>query len=497
MRIVGRESEIAESLESARREAEKSFGNDSLLLEKFVENARHIEVQIFGDAHGNLVHLFERDCSIQRRHQKIIEESPSPAVDDRRRRLLGEAAIKAGRAIGYINAGTVEFIVSPQGNFYFIEVNTRLQVEHPVTEMTTGIDLVKLQIEVAQGRPLPFAQASLKTSGHAVEARLYAEDPDNAFLPANGKILDWLAPKEIEGMRIDAAVECGMEVGIHYDPLLAKIIAYAEDRPAAIRKLSYALRALSIQGLQTNRQFLIQVLEHPEFLAGNAGTGFIAEQLDRLVKVEDPALDVAALLAVTFYLQQKQREAAPLFDELPPSYRNNPYRNPSIKFELSSREVEVSWSGLSDSVYEAKVFDSAHRVQVVSCDPGSMRLAIDGVQREFRIIESGERFYAHCLLGSRVVHRLPRHPIKQLIVSQGSANSPMPGQVLKILVETGQRVSAGDPLVILEAMKMEHTMRANIDGVVEAVLVTQGEVIGPGQMLVKILPADHADKTDK
>ncbi|MBP6820827.1 MAG: acetyl-CoA carboxylase biotin carboxylase subunit, partial [Acidobacteria bacterium] len=265
MRVVRSESEIAEAIESARREAEKAFGNGALLLEKFVERARHVEVQILGDQHGNLVHLFERDCSLQRRHQKVIEESPSPAVSPELRQQMGEAAVKVGQAINYSNAGTVEFILTPNNQFYFIEVNTRLQVEHPVTEAVTGVDLVKLQIEIAEGKPLPFTQSELKTSGHAIEARLYAEDPANDFLPATGKLHDWRLPETVEGLRIDSGVEAGSEVGIYYDPMLAKLIAHADDRATAIRKLSYALRQLSVQGVTTNREFLLRLVEHAGF----------------------------------------------------------------------------------------------------------------------------------------------------------------------------------------------------------------------------------------
>src|SRR5262249_20172840 len=290
------------------REAEKAFGDGSLLLEKYVEGARHVEVQILGDARGNLVHLFERDCSLQRRHQKVIEESPSPAVNDELRRKMGDTAVNIGRAIGYTNAGTVEFILStsgaPSGEFYFIEVNTRLQVEHPVTEVITGLDLVRLQIEIAEGRPLPFTQADLKTEGHAIEARLYAEYPANDFLPSTGRILDLRLPIS-EGVRIDAGVESGTEVGIHYDPMLAKLIAHGETRNAAIRKLVYALRQSSIQGLQTNRDFLIRLLDHQGFRQGMAHTGFIAEHLEELIADDDPRLNRDSLVGAALYLQNQ------------------------------------------------------------------------------------------------------------------------------------------------------------------------------------------------
>src|SRR5262245_19829867 len=488
MRVVRDESAIDEAVESARREAEKAFGDGSLLLEKYVEGARHVEVQILGDAHGNLVHLFERDCSLQRRHQKIVEESPSPAVNDELRRKMGEAAVAIGRAIAYTNAGTVEFILAPSGEFYFIEVNTRLQVEHPVTEVITGLDLVRLQIEIAEGRPLPFTQADLKTEGHAIEARLYAEDPANDFLPSTGRIHDLRLPIS-EGVRIDTGVESGTEVGIHYDPMLAKLIAHGETRNAAIRKLVYALRQSSILGLQTNRDFLIRLLDHQGFRQGRAHTGFIAEHLEELIADDDPRLNRDSLVGAALYLQNQWMTSDRLLAELPPIYRNNPYRDPSIKFKIGADDVDVSWRQIGPGAFRAQVFDTTVTAQVLSCGPDSVRIEIDGVQRIFKITEARDELYVHSSLGSRVIKRPTRHPAPQASSEQGSANSPMPGKVLKILVEVGQKVLAGDPLIILEAMKMEHTMRAVVDGVVEAVLVGQGEVIAPGQVLVQITSA--------
>ena len=484
MRLVRSEDEIEGSIEAARREAEKSFGDASLLLEKFIEDARHIEMQIIGDDCGNIIHLFERDCSIQRRHQKIIEESP--LLDHSLRQALGDAAVKIGRAISYTNAGTVEFILAPTGEFYFIEVNTRLQVEHPVTEMITSLDLVKLQIGVAEGKPLPIRQDEVKSSGHAIEARLYAEDPEHDFLPSTGKIYDWQLTEKIEGLRIDAGVERSMEIGIDYDPLLAKFIAHGENRDEARRKLIFALRAFSVQGIQTNQEFLIRVLEHEEFRCGKAHTGFIAEHKSELINVENQQLDRASLVAIALYLQKKWQNSDELSVHLPPIYRNNPFRDPSIRLRIGGREAVVSWRHIEANIYRVNIFDSSIEALVLSCDPVEIRLSLDGILRAFRIIEVGDRFYLHSSLGSRVIERLPRHPVRQTSLGHGSAQSPMPGQVLKIMVVAGQKVIAGDPLLILEAMKMEHTMRAVVDGVVEAVLVNQGEVVRPGQVLVQI-----------
>jgi acetyl-CoA carboxylase biotin carboxylase subunit len=343
VRVVREESAMDESLESARREAENAFGDGSLLIEKYIKDARHIEFQILGDHQGNLIHLLERECSIQRRHQKVVEESPSPALTPELRSRMGEAAVAVGRAIGYTNAGTVEFILAPSGEFYFIEVNTRLQVEHPVTEMITAVDLVKLQIEIAAGNPLSLTQEDVRSTGHAIEVRLYAEDPDNEFLPSTGTIHDWMPPSNIEGFRVDAGIEATTEIGIHYDPLLAKVIAHGADRETALRKLAYGMKRLSVQGIQTNRDFLIRLLEHSEFREGRYHTGFIAGHLAALVAQKDPALDLACAAAAALYLHEARRAQAEILPHIPAGYRNNPYRDPLARLQIGANTFDVSY----------------------------------------------------------------------------------------------------------------------------------------------------------
>ncbi len=489
MRVVRDAVEIEEAIEGAKREAEKSFGDPALLIEKYVRNARHIEVQIFGDSFGNLIHLFERECSIQRRYQKIIEESPSPIVTPELRESICEAALKAGRAINYTNAGTVEFILTLGGEFYFIEVNTRLQVEHPVTEMVTGLDLVQLQIEIAEGRRLPIRQEDVRQTGHAVEARLYAEDPSNDFLPATGVIHGLNLSPSIEDLRIEAGIEKGMEVGIYYDPLLAKVIAHGPNRDASIRKLVYALRNFYIHGVETNLDFLVRLLEHEDFYGGQYHTGFIAEHLEQLVAQKDEVQNLIAATAVTLYLHKSRQSENKLLPHLTPDYRNNPFRDPSVKLEIEGRRFDVSWQTRGGEIYSVRCGDWQTAAQVVSYEPGRIRLSIDGAQRLFTITEAGEQFYVHSNTGSGVVKRVPRYPDADVATQQESHLAPMPGQVLKILVTAGQQISAGDALVILEAMKMEQTLRAATDGVVEAVLVKQGEIVAPGDVLVHIAPS--------
>ncbi len=451
MRIVRDPTQFQDAFESARSEAERSFGDGTMLVERYVEGARHVEVQIFGDAHGNVIHLFERDCSVQRRHQKIIEESPSPALDDDLRRRMCEAAVALGRAIGYTNAGTVEFLVAPSGEFYFIEVNTRIQVEHPVTELVTGLDLVRLQIDVAEGKPLPLHP---RTIGHAIEARLYAEDPANDFLPSTGSIQRWRPPQHV---RVDGALEEGMQVGIHYDPMLAKIISYGMDRETALRKLIQALKSTRLMGLTTNREYLIQILETEEFRDGRATTNFLPAP-----RQPDHS---AHITAAVLYLEKTRNTPFP-------NYRNNPYRDPSIKLRIGTEEI-------SEHVHEISK-DAYHVGQ------NQVTLTIDNITRTYDVALCGDHIFVQSQTGSTDILRLPRHPRSASASQRETANSPMPGQVLRILVKEGQQVKTGDSLVVLEAMKMEQTIRTTINGVVQSVLVATGQVVAPGQMLVQI-----------
>ena len=468
IRIVRESSELAEALDSAKREAERAFGDGSLLIERYIEDARHVEFQIFGDSHGNLIHLFERDCSVQRRHQKVIEETPSPALDDDLRRRMGEAAVAIGRAMGYTNAGTVEFLLAPSGEFYFIEVNTRIQVEHPVTELVTGLDLVRLQIDIAEGKQVPKNPRSI---GHAIEARLYAEDPGNNFLPSTGTVHRWRPP---ENVRVDTALRDGVEIGVHYDPLLAKIISYGMDRDAALRKLVYALKSTCALGVTTNRQYLIQILESSEFQEGRAHTSFLPAP-----RVED---DDVAIAAAVLYLDQMRKSPFQ-------NYRNNPYRDPSIKLRVRNEETTVYWRHLENETYEVRCGARTHAYRVhtrVNASPEQITLETNGTIQNYEIAQSADQIFVHSPRADTTIQRLPRHPRPAGARQHETANSPMPGQVLRILVREGQKVKTGDSLVVLEAMKMEQTIRTTINGRVQSVLVKTGQVVAPGQMLVEI-----------
>ncbi|HLJ50203.1 MAG TPA: biotin carboxylase N-terminal domain-containing protein [Bryobacteraceae bacterium] len=442
MRIVRDAAELDQSFHAAQGEAERAFGDGTLLLEQYIEGARHVEIQILGDHHGRVIHVFERDCSVQRRHQKLIEESHCTVMTPETRGRMMFAAIALCRKLGYTSAGTVEFLLAPNGDFYFMEVNTRIQVEHPVTEMITGLDLVRQQIEIAEGRALA---PDFVPQGYAIEARLYAEDPENDFRPATGRIHVWRPPEHV---RVDTAAEPGTEIGVHYDSLLAKVIAYAPDRPTALRKLIYALKHFVVQGVETNREFLIDVLEHEEFQAGRAHTEF------RLVPRPRDEHDELLAAMVCGHIERTKQAQRAVLPTIPIGYRNNSYPRPLMRFEIAGREYAVAPK------------EPGHRVE---------------------IMQHGEEYFVSSpTLGQRTVRRLPRYPRPVGAHRHETANSPMPGQVLRILVTKGDRVKAGDPLLVLEAMKMEQTIKTNIDGVVDAILVKTGDIVAPGQMLVEI-----------
>ena len=467
MRIVRSREELAEGMTSASREAERSFGDGSLLIEKYIECARHIEFQIFGDQNGNLIHLGERDCSVQRRYQKIVEESPSPALSQDLRRRMGEAAIGIARAIHYSNAGTVEFLLAPSGQFYFIEVNTRIQVEHPVTELVTALDLIRLQIEIAEGKPLPHTPGPI---GHAIEARLNAEDPSNGFLPSAGTVRVWRPSKSV---RVDTALEEGAVIGIQYDSLLAKFVSYGRDRDTALRALTNALRSTCILGVQTNREYLIQILDSEEFRQGNAHTAWLPEPCAQ------PSDRSGYIVAAILYVERTRKRLLP---GIPSYFRNNPYRDPSMKLKIDDEEIVVRWKQTGRDRYVV----NSQTVEVISLKGEEITVVIDGLQSSFNIRQDGEDMFVWSSSGSCVIRRLPRHPRPSGAAGRETANSPMPGKVLRILVETGQQVRVGDPLVVLEAMKMEQTIRTTINGVVTDILVHPGQVIAPAQMLVQI-----------
>jgi acetyl-CoA carboxylase biotin carboxylase subunit len=485
MRVVASAGELAAALDSARREAQRAFGDDTMLLERYIERPRHIEFQILGDLHGNLVHLCERECSIQRRHQKIIEESPAPLMTAELRRRMGEAALAVGRAVQYQNAGTVEFILSPGGEFYFLEVNTRLQVEHPVTECVLGLDLVREQIRVAQGERLEFEAAPVQR-GAAIECRLYAEDPDNGFLPTTGVLLDWHPRSVPPGLRIDSGVRAGSEVGIHYDPMLAKIICHAPTRAEAVQQLTRALRDLSVHGVTTNRDFLVRVLEHPAFASGELDTHFLERHAGALrPRQPSPAALSRAAVAATLAGAVQRARTREILPALRPGFRNNPGPATTVRYGSVAGELEVSYRALASDRYQiaAAALDGA--VCDLRLDGAELAFCDERGQRwRFRVITSGMVHHVQSRDGTIVLSEIPRFPEVAAEQVTGGCTAPMPGRVVRVLVAAGQSVGAGETLLILEAMKMEHPVRAPRDGLVEKVWVGEGEQVESDQLLV-------------
>ena len=482
MRVVRDAGHLAAAIAGARREAKSAFGDDTLLIERYIEKPRHVEIQILGDTHGNIVHLFERECSIQRRHQKIIEESPSPALDDGLRARMGDAAVRAAAAIGYANAGTVEFILAPDGEFYFLEVNTRLQVEHPVTELVTGHDLVRLQIQIAEGAKLPFSQLDLHQRGHAIECRLYAEDPANGYLPAIGTIVDWHLPP-LEGVRVDAGVNTGTEVGIHYDPMLAKVISHGADRAEAIRRMVYALESLSVQGVVTNRALLLGVLQHEVFIAGDTNTHFLDSHDVGSGALGQEARHFAATAAAL--AQQAARQSQACLPVLS-GYRNNRTADQSVEYSVGEARMQVQYRALGEDRFRVKIGDTVSEVRRASWCPPELTLEMDGVVRRARVVVDGDQVYCHSLAGSVHLSTQPRFPEEEVAVVAGACLAPMPGKIIAVRVSEGVEVRKGQVLVILEAMKMEHSVTAPTDGVVSQILAVEGEQVDADTLLAVV-----------
>lgn len=483
MRIVSDPADLPEAVAGARREAESAFGDGTVFLEKYLVDPRHVEIQVFGDTHGNLVFLHERECSIQRRHQKIVEEAPSPAVDPDLRQRMGQAAVAAARAVDYVGAGTVEFLLA-NGDFFFLEMNTRLQVEHPVTEAITGLDLVRLQLLVAMGGALPPEALSPPIHGHAIEVRVYAEDAQNGFLPAAGT----LSTFEIEagpGIRVDSGVESGTVVPVHYDPMLAKVISHAPTRAEAARTLAAALARSRIHGSVTNRDLLVRVLRHPEFLDGKTDTGF----LDRHGVAELAAPLVGAdeqrwmALAAAMVSHAARRDAAPVLGTVPSGWRNNPSDPQIVSFKGPRGQTSVGYRMPTSVV----AFDDDEGVTFDHAVAGdTVIVEMDGRRRTYRVRQRGDTFEVDGARGGATLTEIDRYPIIGLDADPGSLHAPMPGKVLNVLVSEGDHVEAGTVLLVMEAMKMEHTLRAPVAGVVTSVRAAAGDQVEADAPLIVI-----------
>ncbi|WP_131766723.1 acetyl/propionyl/methylcrotonyl-CoA carboxylase subunit alpha [Candidatus Protofrankia californiensis] len=491
MRIVRQVGDLAEAVASAQREAASAFGNATVFLEHYVERPRHIEVQIFADRHGNAVHLFERECSIQRRYQKIIEEAPSVAVDDELRDRLGSAAVAAAHAIGYVGAGTVEFVLDQHGQFFFLEVNTRLQVEHPVTEQVTGLDLVRAQLLVAEGAPLPDDLRRARITGHAIEARLYAEDVPAGFLPATGTVHRFEVPA-LEGIRVDSGIADGSVIGVHYDPMLAKIIAYGPTRDAAIRRLARALARTRVDGVTTNRELLVAILREEEFRAGAIDTGYLSRHDP--VTMGSPVLSedvLATHLVVATLTAAAQRRANGVLPTAPPGWRNVPNASQRNVLEVSGRPIEVLYRQHGDRV-DASVDGRAVEVLVHHIGSERSDVTVGGVRSTIHVTRSGTVFHLDGRGGSTVAREVPRFVEPGASVAAGSLIAPMPGTVVRVAVEEGEAVTAGDVVLVLEAMKMEHTVTAPQDGVVVEINAHQGQTVDGGYVLAVLAVGEQS-----
>jgi propionyl-CoA carboxylase alpha chain len=486
MRVAADPGRLTEAVASARREAASAFGDGTVFLERLVDRPRHIEVQIVGDSHGTVRHLFERECSIQRRYQKIIEEAPSPAVDAGLRARLGDAAVAAARAIGYVGAGTVEFVLDRDGWFYFLEINTRLQVEHPVTELVTGLDLVRVQLEVAEGRPLGPEVTGARITGHAVEARLYAEDVPAGFRPATGTLHRFAIPAR-PGIRVDAGVSDGSVVAAAYDPMLAKVIAHGATRDQACRRLASALAQAELHGVTTNRDLLVAVLREPEFRAGAIDTGYLDRHPTAGAAPGGDALDLHAAAAAL--AGQAARRAGAVF---PSGWRNVPNEDQVTVFTSGEQRLEVRYSFRRDGLRVAVDGRDLPGVAGGEIGPEGVDLTAGGIRRSYRVHWVGGTAYVDSSLGASTLTEVPRFTEPGAFIAAGSLLAPMPGTVVRIAVAPGDPVSAHDTVVVLETMKMEHAVRAPAAGVVTEVNVRVGQAVDTGTELA-LVTGDEAD----
>ena len=483
MRVVTDKKDLQESLEGAKREALSGFGDERVFIERYVEKSRHIEIQILGDSHGNVIHLGERECSIQRRHQKIIEESPSPRITEEIRFAMGNAAVDLAKKIKYESAGTVEFLFDDKsGEFWFLEVNTRLQVEHPVTEEVTGIDLVAEQIKIARGEELQYSQEDIEWTGSSIEARLYAENPNNDFLPETGKMFAYEQAENDFMTRWDSGVHKDSVIGTNFDPMLAKVISYGATRDDAARVLAKSLEDSHIGGVITNKDFLIATLRSDEFLKGNTTTDFIERvKPPRVKNLTNDELNLA-LTAAAMWRQMRNRISSDIVPYIPSGWTNGRLPNPNITFVLDGEEIFVEYKLINKNKF--LVFNS--EVEVVNIDDKYIDLVFDGVRVKSRISEDAEFILVHIPSGDVSFEVKPRFSMPGLEVQAGGLVAPMPGKVVDLKVKKGSKVKSGETLVILEAMKMEHSIKASEDGVIADIFIKENDQVENGAVLMVV-----------
>lgn len=476
MRLVHQEADLLEALKTARSEAENAFGSGELIIEKAVIAPRHVEIQVFGDTHGNYVYLFERDCSIQRRHQKVVEEAPCPVLTQETRQAMGDAAVAAAKACDYVGAGTVEFLLDQSGEFYFLEMNTRLQVEHPVTEMITGLDLVEWQLRVANGETLPLKQEELTMNGHAIEVRLYAEDPRQDFLPQTGKVLRW-QPSDLEGVRIDHGMMPTDEVSPFYDPMVAKIIVHGKTRTDAIRLLARAVNDSVLLGVNSNKEFLVNLLRHPLVVEGDVNTGFIQQHFQSDVSLNKQSLNLESLALVAALLTNASAQTdwnTGVSSSLPLKLRYDDQKLDLI-VHRDGRSVSVETCGESQSI------------EVVAQNTQQLIYSINGIRRRIEYVLDGNFVYLDRANGNVMVENITYLPPETAdVAGDGKIRAPMDGAIINVIAQPGERVTKGQTLLILEAMKIQQQIKSDVDGVVGEIVGQVGQQVKKRQILMNI-----------
>ena len=481
MRIVEDKKDLKEAIAGAQREALTGFGDDRVFIERYVASSRHIEIQILGDSHGNVVHLGERECSIQRRHQKIIEESPSPRVDSEMRATMGEAAIKLAKKLKYESAGTVEFLVDDKtGEFWFLEVNTRLQVEHPVTEEVTGKDLVYEQLRIARGEELGYSQEDISWEGSSIEARLYAEDPSKDFLPATGTLIAYENDTNIDA-RWDTGIEQGSVVGTDFDPMLAKVITKGKTRIDAANKLALALETMHIGGVTTNRDFLVASLRTKDFLDGKTTSDFIEKTNPQRAVILEGSMLENALSAAALWIQGQNRESANILKDIPTGWRNSRLPRQKTNFRYLEKDLEVTYKANRDGSFDV---NDGTIARVIKWTSSGIDIEVNNSRFFSKVTRDSDNVVVHGPWGDALFKILPRFTLPGSEAQAGGLIAPMPGKVVDLKVKTGSKVKKGDTLVILEAMKMEHQVKAPEDGKITKVLIKKDDQLENGALLM-------------
>ena len=486
IKIVNNENEISGAIDSSKRESQNSFGSEELIIEKFIEGSRHIEFQVIGDKYGNFLHLFERECSIQRRYQKILEECPSPAIDKSNRKLLADYAMKIAKKLKYDNVGTIEFLFDQKNNkFYFLEFNTRLQVEHTVTEMTTDIDLVKLQIEISDGSKIHYQQNNIKSNGHAIEVRLYAEDVNNNYYPDSGIIEFFKSPKT-ENVRIETSIMSNSKISINYDPMIAKLIVWDKKRDSAIKKMSYVLNELKCLGVKTNQDLLKKILINDKFSLGNYNVDFLNNKRlfrkDKKTNIAKEKSIISGILYNSINLNKKKK----YFKNIPSGWRNNFYSYQKEEIEMFDKKILIEYKFDKNS-YEFIINDNKYSAKVFKFSDNTLFIDFSGTIEKFKIFTRANKFYIYNISSGNVIFNLnERLYFKNHYENKGSFLAPMPSKIEKIFVKENEKVKKGDPLIVLSSMKMENIIQSNITGHVNKIYVTKGQTVDSGTLLINL-----------